>query len=137
MADRIRRADYFYFEIEDKPGQGARLLGQLADAGVSLLSFTAFPIAGGKTQVTVVPEKADALVTAASKAGLRHSGPKPCFLVQGENRVGAARELLKRLADANVNCTASNGTAATPTHYGLVLFVKPADAAAAARALGV
>lgn len=136
MADRIRRVDYFHFEIDDKPGQGARVLGQLADAGVSLLAITAFPIPGDKAQISVVPEKADAFVNAASKAGLRPSGPQACFLVQGENRAGAARDLLKRLAEANVNCTAANGTAATATHYGLVLFVKPADVAAAARALG-
>jgi hypothetical protein len=137
MADRIRRADYFHFEIDDRPGQGAAALKQLADAGVSLVVFTAFPVAGGKTQVSVVPEKPDAFVTAASKAGLRHSGPRACFLVQGDNRVGAVRDLLKRLADANVNCTASNGIAATATHYGLVLFVKPEDVVAASRALGV
>jgi hypothetical protein len=137
MADTTRRVDYYHFEIDDKPGQGAWLLGQLADAGVSLLAFTAFPIAGGKTQVTVVPEKPEAFVNAAFKAGLRHSGPRACFLVQGENRAGAARHLLKRLADANVNCTAANGAAATSTHYGLILFVRPADVTAAARALGV
>jgi len=137
MADKIRRVDYFYFEIDDKPGQGAWLLGQLADTGVSLLAITAFPIAGGKTQLTVVPEKSDAFVNAANKLGLRHSGAKECFLVQGENRAGAARTVLKRLSDANINCTAANGAAATATHYGLVLFVKPTDATAAARALGI
>ena len=137
MADRIRRVDYYHLEVEDKPGQGARLLTQLAEAGVSLLSFTAFPIAGGKTQLTVVPENRDAFVNAATRVGLRHSGPRECFFVQGDNRAGAARDALKRLADANVNCVAANGAAATPTHYGLVLFVAQGDVTAAARALGV
>ena len=59
MADKVRRIDYFYFEVQDKPGEGARLLGKLADGGVLLLFFVAFPAAGGKAQFTVVPEKPD------------------------------------------------------------------------------
>jgi hypothetical protein len=137
MADKVRRVDYFYFEAQDKPGEGARLLGKLADAGVLLLSFTAFPVAGGKAQITVVPEKPDLFLTAAKNAGLTHSGRKQCFLVQGDDRVGAARDIFKRLAEVNVNCVASSGVSASGGTYGLVLFVKQADDAAAAKALGV
>jgi hypothetical protein len=120
-----------------KPGEGARLFGKLADAGVLLRSFIAFPVAGGKAQVTVVPEKADLFLTAAKNAGLIHSGRKQCFLVQGDDRVGAARDTFKRLAEANVNCVASSGISAPGGTYGLVLFVKQGDLAAAAKALGV
>ena len=137
MADKVRRADYFYFEVQDKPGEGFRVLGKLADAGVVLLSFTTFPVGGGMAQITVVPEKPDLFLTAAKNAGLTHSGRKQCFLVQGDDRVGAARDILKRLAEANVNCVASSGVSASGSTYGLVLFVKQADLAAAAKALGV
>ena len=137
MADKIRRADYFYFEVEDRPGEGARLLGKLADGGVSLLSFVAFPVAGSKAQVTVVPEKADLFLTAAKSAGLTHSGRKECFLVQGVDRVGAGRDLFKRLAEAKINCVASHGCVASGGGYGLVVFVKQSDVASAAKALGV
>lgn len=137
MADKIRRVDYFYFEIQDKPGEGARLLGKLADGGVLLLFFVAFPSSGGKAQFTVVPEKPDAFLTAAKSAGLSHSERKQCFLVQGDDRVGAARDTFKRLADANVNCVASSGVSAPGGAYGLVVFVKQGGVAAAAKALGV
>jgi hypothetical protein len=137
MADKIRRVDYFYFEVEDRPGEGARLLGKLADGGVSLLSFVAFPAAGGKAQCTVVPEKADLFLTAAKNAGLTHSGRKECFLVQGDDRVGAARDLFKRLADANINCIASHGCVTSNGGYAVVLFVKQADVASAAKVFGV
>ena len=137
MADKIRRIDYFYFEVSDKPGEGARVLGKLKDAGVVLLSLTGFPIAGGKAQLTVVPEKVDAFIAAAKKAGLTHSAKKECFLVQGEDRVGAAYEILDRLAQASVNVTASNGCSAGGGSYGMILFVKQPDLAAAAKALGV
>jgi hypothetical protein len=136
MADKIRRVDYFYFEVEDRPGEGARLLGKLADGGVSLLSFVAFPAAGGKAQFTVVPEKADLFLTATRNAGLTHSGRKECFLVQGDDRVGAARDVFKRLADANINCVASHGSVAGGG-YALAVFVKQADVPSAAKVLGV
>ena len=137
MADKIRRVDYFYFEVEDRPGEGARLLSKLADGGVLLLSFVAFPVAGGKAQITVVPHKPELFLTAAKSAGLTHSERKQCFLVQGDDRVGAARDVIKLLAQANVNCVASNAVCATGGTYGLVLYVKQADLAAAAKALGV
>ena len=66
-----------------------------------------------------------------------HSERKQCFLVQGDDRVGAARDTIKRLADANVNCVASSAVSAPGGTFGLVLFVKQADVAAAAKALGV
>lgn len=137
MADKIRRVDYVYFEIQDNPGEGARLLSKLADGGVSLLFLVAFPAAGGKAQFTVVPEKPDVLLAAAKKAGLTHSERKQCFLVQGDDRVGAASDTFRRLADAGVNCVASSAVSAPGGSYGLVVFVKQADVAAAAKALGV
>ncbi len=136
MEDKIRRVDYFYFEVDDKPGEGARVLGKLANAGVLLLSFTAFPMAGGKAQLTVVPEKPDVLISAAKNAGLSHSERKECFLIQGEDRVGAAHDILRRLAEAKINCVASNAVAAPRGDYGMVLFVKQADLASATKVLG-
>jgi hypothetical protein len=65
MTDRVRRVGYFYFDVEDKPGEGARVLGQLKDAQVNLLAFTAFPTSGGRAQITVVPENAEALQSAS------------------------------------------------------------------------
>jgi prephenate dehydratase len=136
MADTIRKLGYFYFAVDDKAGEGARVLGKLRETQVNLLSLTAFPIAGGRTQVTVVPEKPDAFLAAAKAAGLDPSARKECFLVQGGDRVGAVHDVLKRLAEAKINCTAANGCCAGGGSYGMVLFVKPADVAAAAKALG-
>ncbi len=137
MADRIRRVDYFYFEVEDKPGEGARVLGKLKDAQVNLLAFTAFPTGSGKAQLTVIPEKPDAFVAASGKAGLSHAAKRECFLVQGSDRVGAVFDVLKQLAEARINVTASNGCVAGAGNYGLIVFVKQPDVAAAAKALGV
>ncbi len=52
MPENIRRVDYFYFWLDDRPGEGTRVLAKLKDARVNLLSFTAFPSGGGKAQLT-------------------------------------------------------------------------------------
>src|SRR5215211_903987 len=102
MAEKVRRVDYFYFEIEDAPGQLARVLGKLREQNVNLIAYVAFPTSRGKGQVTVIPEKSEALQSAARNAGLTPSSRKECFFVQGDDRIGAAHEVLKRLADANI-----------------------------------
>jgi hypothetical protein len=137
MADAIRKVGYFHLEVDDKAGEGARVLGKLRDAQVNLLSLTAFPLAGGKAQFTIVPERPEAFVAAATGAGLAPSGKRECFLVQGSDRLGAASDVLKRLAEARISCTAANACASGGGNYGMVVFVKPADLATAARALGV
>lgn len=137
MADAIRRADYFTLEVDDRPGEGVRVLGKLREAKVNLVSFTAFPAGGGKAQLTLVPEKADAFLAAAKGAGLTPSARKECFLVQGGDRLGAVYDVLKRLADAKVNCTAANACSAGSGTYAMVLFTKPGDMGAAAKALGI
>jgi len=136
MATKIRKVNYFYFEVEDKAGEGARVLGKLKDAQVNLLSFVAFPSGAGRAQLTVVPEKADDFSAAAKNAGLTPSARKECFLVQGDDRVGAAYDVLKRLAEAKISVTSGGACSAGGGSYGMTLFVKPSDLAAAAKALG-
>lgn len=135
MATQIRRTGYFSFDGEDRAGEGARLLGKLKDAQVNLLSFVAFPTGGGRAQLTVVPENADAFAAAAKKVGLAPSERKECFLVEGDDRVGAAHEVVKRLAEAKISFTAGHACSAGG-RFGMTLFVKRADLAAAAKALG-
>jgi hypothetical protein len=135
MPEKIRRVDYFYFWLDDRPGEGTRVLAKLKDARVNLLSFTAFPSGGGKAQLTVVPEDPEDLMAAAKVAGLHLAGRKECFFVQGDDHVGAAHDVLKRLADAGINCVAANGCAAAGGTFGIVIFVKPGDVANAGRVL--
>jgi hypothetical protein len=136
MADQIRRVDYCYVEVPDKPGEGVRVLTIFRESGVDLLNFTAFPGAGGKTQIDLVAQDGDALARAAKQAGLTLSSRKQAFFIQGQNRPGAAADVLRKLSDAKVNVKAANGCVAQGG-FGLIVWVAPADFAAAARALGV
>lgn len=135
MATKVRKVGYFYFEVKDEAGAGARVLGQLKDAGVNLLSFVAYPTGAGRAQISVIPENPDTFANAAKGAGLTPSGRKECFLVQGDDRVGAAHDVLKRLAEAKISFTAGHGSSAGSGAFGMTLFVKASDVAAAAKAL--
>src|SRR5438093_569367 len=92
MADKIRRVDYYYVQVADKPGEGVRVLGKLKEAGVNLLAFTAFPVEAGKAQIDLVAENGDLLARTAKSAGLALSARKQAFYVQGKDRVGAVAD---------------------------------------------
>ena len=135
MADTIRMVDYYYTTVPNKPGEGARVLGILKNAGVNLLAFSAFPSAR-KSQVDFVPSDAAAFVAAAKSAKLKLSRPKQAFLIDGEDRVGALQEILARLGAAKINVTAVDGVCAGAGRYGAILWVKPRDVKKAAQVLG-
>lgn len=134
MAETIRKVEYYYTTVTDKAGEGARVLGALRDAGVNLLALHAFP-SGKKSQVDFVPENAAGLMAAAQKAGFQLAGPKTAFLVEGDDRVGAVHEVLRKLGAAGVNVTAIDAVRSGAGRYGALLWVKPADVSKAAGAL--
>ena len=101
MPDTIRKVDYYYITASDKPGEGARVLGALRDAGVNLLAVHAFPSAR-RSQIDVVPSDPAAFVNAAKAAGVKISKPKTVFLVEADDRAGAMAATLDRDADGNL-----------------------------------
>ena len=136
MADKVRQIDYYYVFVSNQPGKGLEVLTKLKEEKVNLLSSTGFPVDGGRAQLVLVPEKPDHLLKAAQKAGITLSAKKEAFLVQGKDRFGAVAETFKKLADANVNVHASNATT-SGGNYALIVWVKPRDVTAAAKALGL
>jgi hypothetical protein len=135
VADQIRLVDYFYIETSDKPGEGARILHHLKDAGVNLVALHAFPSAR-KTQVDFIPASAADLRAAAKAAKWKVVGPKKALLIEGEDRVGALADYFSKLGDAKINVTASTAIAAGAGRFGAILWVQPRDVRRAAKALG-
>ena len=135
MATSIRIAEYFYIEVPERPGEGARVLGTLRDAGVNLLAFSGFP-AGRRAQVDFVPENPAAFRAAAKKAGWKVTGPKKVFLIDGEDRTGVMAELMERLAAAKINAISTQAICAGAGRFGAILWVAPRDVKRAAKALG-
>jgi hypothetical protein len=135
MADEIRRVDYFYVQVPNRPGEGARVLGALHDGGVNLLVYSGFP-EGRRAQLDFVPEDAAAFRRVAKDAKWKLAGPKKAFLITGDDRPGAIAETVQKLADAKINVTACDAVAQGGGRYGAILWVAPRDVGRAAKALG-
>jgi hypothetical protein len=136
MADRVRKVTYSYVKVPSRPGQGARILAGLKEAGVNLLAYSGFPAGGGKAQIDLVSSDLGAISRVARKQGWRLSKTKKGFLVQGEDKVGAVQRHLQKLATGGVNVTAADAVTAGKGRYGMILWVKAKDYARAARLLG-
>ena len=137
MAHTIRRVDYFYTTVQDKPGQAHELLSQLASLGVNLLGLNAIPMGPDTTQLTLFPHDSNALTSAAQRARIELNGPHRALLVQGDDEMGALAGVLARLAEADVNVYASYAVADGKGHYGDILYVRPEHYDKAAKALSL
>ncbi len=135
MTDMIHRVDYFYIETPNKPGEAARALSILKDAGINLLAFTGFP-KGRRAQLDFIPADTTAFIRVAKRAKWKLSAKKSGFLIQGEDRPGALANILGRLADGKINVTAVDAVCAGANRWGAILWVKPRDLTRAAKTLG-
>lgn len=135
MPDAIRQVEYFYITAPNKPGEGARALNTLKEAGVNLLAFSGFP-QGRRVQLDFIPADPAAFKQAAKRARWKVVGPKRGFLVQGDDRVGAIAELLERLAAAKVNVTAIDAVCVGDGRYGAIFWVATKDVKKTAAVLG-
>ncbi|MCX5735324.1 MAG: hypothetical protein NTW68_13490 [candidate division NC10 bacterium] len=87
-------------------------------------------------QLDFVPANAPAFKAAARKAHWKVVGPKKCFLIYGEDRIGVVADLLAMLAEVKINVTASQAIVAGADRFGMILWVKPRDVKKAAKLLG-
>jgi hypothetical protein len=136
MSIVVKSISYFYATVHDKPGEGRKLLEFLSANNVNLLAFTAFPVGEGKTQFDFFPEDPGQLLIAAQEAGMKLTGPKKAFIIQGDDQEGALIESHLRLADAGINVHAGNGVIDGAGHFGFVLWVDKKDYGKAAQILG-
>ncbi|MEO8751539.1 MAG: hypothetical protein ABI624_02545 [Casimicrobiaceae bacterium] len=135
MSDTLRKVEYYYVDISNTPGQGAKIMAGLAAAGVNLLAFSGFP-SGRRAQLDLVPEDAAKLKSAAKALGLKLSAKKAGFLLGGDDRVGAMTGILDKLAAAKINVTAFDAVATGDGRFGAIFWVKPENVAKTAKLLG-
>jgi hypothetical protein len=135
VADKLTRVDYYTTTISNTSGQGVKILAGLADAGVNLAAFSGFP-AGRRAQLDFVPDKPDKFLRAAKSLKLKLSAKKTCFVFHGNDRVGALTKIFSKLAQARINVTAAQAVGAGKGRCGAIFWVKPGNAAKAAKLLG-
>ena len=135
MPDTVRRVGYYYVMVPDKPGEAARILTAIQQAGVNLIGFSGFPHGARRSQLDFLPEDPAAFVKAAKGIGLQLSKRKTGFWIQGDDRPGAVAALVARLGEAGINVTAVDAVCAGAGRYGALLWVQAADLRRASRLL--
>jgi hypothetical protein len=135
MADIARKVAYFALDVPNKSGEGARILGALAEAGVNLLAFSGFPN-GRKSQLDIIPEDVNVLKKAVRTTKIKTRAQKFGFLIQGNDRKGAVANILQKLADKEINVTAIDAVSAGAGRYAAILWVNPKDVNKTAKTLG-
>lgn len=131
----VRKVSYCYVTVPNRPGQGAKVLGELKEAGVNLLGYSGFPTRGGKSQIDLVANRVGPIRTIARRNGWRVSKAKKGFLIQGKDRPGAVYNHANKLAERGINITAADAMCAGGGRYGMLLWVRNKDYAKAARTL--
>jgi len=131
----VRKVNYCYVTVPNRPGHGARILGELKDAKVNLVAYSGFPGKSGKSQLDLVAPSIGPIRKVASQNGWRLSKIKKGFLIQGADRPGAVYRHIQKLADRKINVTAAEAVAAGKGRYGMLLWVKGKDYGRASKAL--
>ena len=134
MSETVRQVDYFYIEVPNRLGEGAKALQTLKDAGVNLLAFSGFP-SRRRAQLDFFPADPAAFKKVARANRWKLTGPKRGFLVQGDDRIGAVADLVGKLAEAKINVIAVDAVS-VDERYGALCWVAPRDVKKAATLLG-
>jgi len=129
----VKRITIDVVEVEDKPGSLQKLLAKAASAGVDLLCLTAFSTGTGSGRVFVSAKDPDAFKACVAEAGIEVETAAG-FLISGEDKVGAAADALKGLAEAGINGVAG-AAMVFDGQYQMLVVVDAADADAAEKAL--
>jgi len=130
----VKRVTIHSVEIKDRPGSLQKLLAQAASENVDLLCFAAFSAGGGRGRVYIGAKDPEAFETCAEDAGIETMAAVG-FIVSGKDKVGAAAEALKKLADAGISGVAGSAMVCDG-QYQMLVVVDAADGDAAAKAMG-
>jgi hypothetical protein len=137
MAYSIRRVEYFYTTVRDRPGAAYKLLAQMSEMGLNMEAFTAVPVGPMHTQLTIFPEDSGKMSSMAQRAGMKVDGPHQAILVQGDDELGALAEIHQELYQANVNVYASTGVTDGRGTFGYLIYVRAEEFERAAKTLSI
>jgi len=137
VADTVTIVPFFSITVPNKPGEGAKVLVALKEAGISLIGAWGYPVKGKKSQLDVVPVDPKAFSKAAKKLKLE-VGPKlNAICWAGEDRHGAIADAAAKLAAIGVNVHAAQVICSGEGRFGGLIEVAQEDIKKAAKALAV
>jgi prephenate dehydratase len=121
MADEIRPVEYYSITVGNKPGEAARILELLRQAGVNLIGFWGYPTGKKSAVLDLVPENAGTMASAARKAKIKAGPKKQGFYINGQDRTGAVADVLSKLGTAGINVFACQAICGGEGRYGFFL----------------
>ncbi len=134
MADTIATVPYFSVTVANKAGEGAKLLAELKDAGVSLIALWGYPVKGKKSQLDLVPVDPKLFTKTAKKLKLDIE-KKTAICWAGEDRLGAAADATAKLAAAGINIQAAQVICSGEGRFGALLQIDADNVKKAAKLL--
>jgi hypothetical protein len=113
-------AKEFTIFVEDRPGQVAKLARALADRGINILAFQAFP-SGGKSVTRIVVDNPATAKAALSAGGYNYTEAEVAQVAL-PHRPGQLARAASRLGDANINIDYAYVGLEPGTNRTLVIF---------------
>ncbi len=114
------RAKEYTIFVEDRPGQIGKLCRALADRGVNILAFQAFP-SDGKTLTPLVVDNPTTAKAVLDTERLTYREAE-VVLVKLPHRPGELARAASRLGEANININYAYGGLETGTNVPLLVF---------------
>jgi prephenate dehydratase len=124
MRFNIRRAEYYYITVKDRPGQAYEMLSRLKGMGINLIAFNAVPFGPESTQLTLFPDDSAKLEKLARQVGLHMDGPHYAIMVQGEDEPGALAAIHEKLYKANLNVFSATAVTDGKGDFGYIIYVQ-------------
>jgi predicted amino acid-binding ACT domain protein len=135
VALHVSSVEYFYLRVQDSGGTAYEILEKLAVEDVNILAFSAVPFGPDHVELTIFPDSSAAFTELAKQLGWAATGPQHALLVQGDDRLGALADILRMLAQADVEVYASSGVTDGGGRFGYVIYFSESDHEKAKRAL--
>ncbi|MGD1042771.1 MAG: hypothetical protein ABR913_06855 [Sedimentisphaerales bacterium] len=130
----VKRIAVHCVDIEDKPGSLQKFLTQSSLSGVDYLCLSAFSCSDNRSRVYVSAKDPKSFEAFAKEAGIKITEATG-FIVGGEDRAGAAANVLKGLAEKDIRGIAG-AAMVCDNRYHLFVVVNAKDADRAQKALG-
>ncbi len=130
----VKRITIHCVDIEDKPGSLQKFLTQSSLSNVDFLCFTAFSTGDNRGRIYLSAKKLKVFETFAQEAKIKTTTAAG-FIISGEDKLGAAAEALKDLAEAQIKGVAG-AAIARDGQYQMLIVVNAADGDTAEKTLG-
>ena len=120
MPKQIWKVTELIVGVEDKPGAFARVAEVVANGGVNLMAAVGYVESPGVGRIILVPQDTDKAKEALKKAGIADVEIADAVLVQGDDRIGAGRDLAQKIAEKGINVRALNAQALGGKYQALI-----------------